>query len=115
MPTTDNNVFWTGAYPRPIIGKKEDEETRKINERMKKERLNQYRNDVPERIVVAKSGDVAYEYGTSSMGFTNPQGKKVAWDAGYVRCWRKADGQWKVDLTFIRPIDTKMTAYQAPK
>jgi uncharacterized protein (TIGR02246 family) len=50
-----------------------------------------------DKVVVARSGDLAYETGTYSMTMSGPD-KKPASDRGhYVVVWRKqADGEWKV-------------------
>jgi uncharacterized protein (TIGR02246 family) len=49
------------------------------------------------RVVVAKSGDLAYELGR----FTNPAGAPVA-GGFYIRVWRKDGGQWKLLATAPR-------------
>ena len=51
----------------------------------------------PDNVVVARSGDLAYETGPYSMTMTGP-GKKPSTEKGrYVTVWRKqADGTWKV-------------------
>ncbi len=48
-------------------------------------------------VVVARSGDLAYETGTYAMTMSDPDGNPAP-DAGhYVVVWRKqGDGQWKV-------------------
>ena len=49
------------------------------------------------RVVVAKSGDLAYELGR----FTNPPGAPVP-GGFYVRVWQKQGGQWKLLATAPR-------------
>jgi uncharacterized protein (TIGR02246 family) len=49
----------------------------------------------PTQVVVAKSGDLAYDIGTYSLSFDADQGPVQ--DAGkYVVVWKKVRGQWKV-------------------
>jgi uncharacterized protein (TIGR02246 family) len=63
-----------------------------------------------DKVVVARSGDLAYETGTYSMAMTGP-GKKAATEKGhYVVVWQKqADGSWKVavDTPVSDPVEPK--------
>jgi ketosteroid isomerase-like protein len=111
-PYTDNAVFWSGAFPRPTLRNKPDTEATQIREKMDKERHNQSIKSTIERLVIAQSGDVAYEYGESDMRYDDPQNQTHAWRAGYLRAWRKVGGQWKLDAFFARPLDTAVTAYK---
>ncbi len=48
-------------------------------------------------VVVARSGDLAYETGTYTMTMTDPSGAPVTEAGHYVVVWQKqADGAWKV-------------------
>ena len=48
-------------------------------------------------VVVARSGDLAYETGAYSMSMTGPDNKPATEQGHYVVVWRKqADGAWKV-------------------
>jgi hypothetical protein len=50
----------------------------------------------PDGIVTAASGEMAYEYGTSSLSFDEVgSGKHVAFTAAYLRVWRSIDGSGK--------------------
>jgi uncharacterized protein (TIGR02246 family) len=50
-----------------------------------------------DNVVVARSGDLAYETGTYSMTMSRPDGKPAPEQGRYVVVWRKqADGTWKV-------------------
>ena len=68
-------------------------------------RKNWSQTSNPERIVVSKSGDMAYEYGTSSVSFDDPDGKHVAFQAGYLRVWKPVEGQCRVAALMARPYD----------
>jgi len=51
----------------------------------------------PTQVVVAESGDLAYETGTYSLGISDPEGNAVSQHGHYVVVWRKqSDGNWKV-------------------
>lgn len=55
------------------------------------------------RLVVAQSGELAYEYGDYSQGFAAPDSKAQPFGGAYLRVWRKQGGEWLVDAAFIRP------------
>ncbi len=46
-------------------------------------------------VVVAKSGDLAYETGTLLATQNDAQGKSVGIPGKYVVVWKKANGEWK--------------------
>lgn len=49
----------------------------------------------PTRLVVAASGDLAYEHGTNRMVFATPAGEMA--DIGkYLAIWQKVNGEWMV-------------------
>jgi uncharacterized protein (TIGR02246 family) len=51
----------------------------------------------PDNVVVARSGDLAYETGPYTMTMTGPDKKPATETGHYVATWRKeADGTWKV-------------------
>jgi len=50
-----------------------------------------------DNVVVARSGDLAYETGAYTMSMTGPDNKPATEQGHYVVVWRKqADGAWKV-------------------
>ena len=70
-----------------------------------KRRTNNHQSRKIERLVIASSGDVAYEYGTFNLNFdTVPDNKHIDHDGGYLRTWRKENGQWVADIAFMRPF-----------
>jgi len=103
---TDDNFFWSGAYDKPMIGKAEQEEGRKKVE-AEGPRKNEVSADHPQRVVVSKSGDMAYEYGGGEMSFDEQKtGKHVSFQVGYLRVWKSVDGQCKVAATMVKPIES---------
>jgi uncharacterized protein (TIGR02246 family) len=53
----------------------------------------------PDNVVVARSGDIAYETGPFTMTMSGPDQKPATEKGHYVVVWRKqADGTWKVAL-----------------
>ena len=62
----------------------------------------------PDTVVVARSGDLAYETGSYSMTMTGPDKKPANEKGHYVVVWRKdPSGQWKVviDAPISDPAD----------
>jgi uncharacterized protein (TIGR02246 family) len=51
---------------------------------------------VPSKVVIAKSGDMAYEIGTFHTTVNDAQGKAISSVGKFVVNWQKRNGQWKV-------------------
>lgn len=50
----------------------------------------------PTKVEAARSGDVAYSYGTYQMAMKGPKGKAVEDHGKYLEIWKKQpDGEWK--------------------
>jgi ketosteroid isomerase-like protein len=48
------------------------------------------------KVDVAKSGDLAYSFGTYTLNMKDPQGKAVSDKGKFMEVWKKqADGNWK--------------------
>ncbi|MGB9066951.1 MAG: hypothetical protein WCC21_00160 [Candidatus Acidiferrales bacterium] len=106
MQYTEDNFFWSGAYDQPMIGKAQQEVGRKKAE-TEEPRKNEANADHPQRVVVSKSGDMAYEYGGGEMSFDEQKtGKHVSFQVGYLRVWKRVDGQCKVAATMVKPIES---------
>jgi ketosteroid isomerase-like protein len=100
---TEDAIFWSGAYKRPVIGSEKGEEF-SGHEGSKRKNVK-ITTDV-QRIDVAASGDMAYEfsYGFLSYDLDAPP-EHVAFKTGLLRVWKKVNGEWKVAATFVRPLD----------
>ena len=105
---TDDNFFWTGAFDKPLIGKAERAEgTNKLE--AEEPRKNEVDADRPQRIVVSKSGDMAYEYGGGELSYDEQKtGKHTSFQIGYLRVWESVDGRCKVAATMVRPIESSI-------
>jgi uncharacterized protein (TIGR02246 family) len=67
----------------------------------------------PANLVVARSGDVAYETGPYSLTMTGPDKKPATESGHYVAVWRRqTDGAWKVAVD--APISDPPAAPTAP-
>ncbi len=103
---TDDNFFWSGAYDRPMIGQAQQAEGRKKAE-AEEPRKNEANADHVQRVVVSKSGDLAYEYGNGEMSYDEQKtGKHVSFQLGYLRVWKSVDGKCKVAATMVKPIES---------
>src|SRR4051812_17508148 len=100
---TDDRIFVSGAYPKPIIGKEMVTENQQADNRIKTERQNMSSKSRIERLTVAQAGDMAYEFGYADLSWDTPDKKHVSFEASYLRVWRKFQGEWKVDVFFARP------------
>jgi ketosteroid isomerase-like protein len=99
---TEDTVFWSGAYHRPLEGRKHMEAVRK-GRRAASKRTNERRTRDVKKLVMAQSSDLAYEYSDYTLEFDEPDGRRFHVKGSYVRVWRKEDGQWKVALWFGQP------------
>ena len=65
-------------------------------------------------VAVARSGDVAYSYGTYDMSMTGPDGKPMSDKGKYVTAWMKqGDGSWKATVDTFNS-DTPMAPPPPP-
>ncbi|MGA7412237.1 MAG: nuclear transport factor 2 family protein [Bryobacteraceae bacterium] len=109
-PYTDDSVFWTGAYKRPAVGKETPEpfpETKAVK------RKNQVNTTKVERLEIAASGDLAWEFSyvhTEYDSDETPTSHKT-FDAGMLRVWKKVNGEWKAAAVFGRPLDVPFVAH----
>lgn len=55
------------------------------------------------RLVVAQSGELAYEYGNYVPLSAQPNVKTQSAEGSYLRVWRKQNGEWLVDATVAQP------------
>lgn len=103
---SDDSFFWSGAFDKPLIGKAAQDAGRKTAE-TEEPRKNESTADRPGRVVVAKSGDMAYEYGTGDLSYDDQKtGKHVTFQTAYLRVWKSADGDCKVAAFMIKPIES---------
>jgi ketosteroid isomerase-like protein len=101
---TDDQIFWSGAYKRPVVRPEKGEEF--PGHELSKRSNVKTTTDV-QRIEVAASGDLAYEfsYGTLDYDLTGPPQQHVAAKTALLRVWKKVGGDWKIAAFFARPLD----------
>jgi hypothetical protein len=99
--STDDVYFFSGALEKPVVGKTAYHEAFKDVDAERKN--HKQSNDHVDRIVVAPSADMAYEYGTSVVSFDTRENKHIEFTAAYIRVWRGADGQCKIAAMMAQP------------
>lgn len=111
---TDDAIFWSGASPRPSVG---SNHTPSYPEALVEKRKNSKSSFDVQRIEVAASGDLAYEFSLGRLEYdldmTPP--RHVSFGRGILRVWKKDHGEWKVAASFARPLDEPYHAAPAEK
>ena len=107
---TDDIIFVSGAYPRPIIGKRKieaaDTSMANADARMKK-RSAVVLKTRPQKVAVSKSGDMAYGFALFDMEYDQPDStgrpEHVKFEGSQLTVWRKVAGEWLLAAAFNRP------------
>jgi ketosteroid isomerase-like protein len=104
---TEDSIFVSGAYPRPMIGRA----ARKA-EGSPKDRSNESRKGELVRLIISQSGDMAEEFGNFTLSFDQSDKKHISFDGSYLRVWRKIKGEWLEDAFFARPNEPEEKSEQ---
>jgi ketosteroid isomerase-like protein len=66
----------------------------------------------PTHIELARSGDLAYDFGAMTLTYVDTKGATVDFVGKYVVVWKKsADGQWRVAVDASNPDTTEAVQY----
>jgi ketosteroid isomerase-like protein len=96
---TKDSVFWTGAYSKPQTQGGAANPAEFLEAPGRK---NVVSKTQVERIVVAASGDLAYEYSTFTMTYDDDGGHHNR--TGATLCvWQRVGGEWLTAAQFRRP------------
>ena len=97
----EDMYFFSGALDKPVVGTAAaDKAFAPVAATRKNE---DYGTPKPDRIVVAPSGEMAYEYGTNHMSFDRREdGKHIDFTAAYIRVWRVIDGSCKISAAMFQ-------------
>jgi ketosteroid isomerase-like protein len=100
-------IFWSGAFKRPVIGTEDGKSKQEAGEGSIADRKPATQKLVtkPQRIVVADSQDLAYEYSIFTLEFDTKAGKHIKFDGAGLRVWQKQGGVWKQAAIFARGYD----------
>lgn len=99
---TEETILYSSVVPRPLIGR---EAVVARSQEISQSRTNEKREKQVKRLFVAKSGDLAYEFGDTVISFDAPDQTRISFTNSYLRVWRKIGGEWLVDANFARPHD----------
>jgi ketosteroid isomerase-like protein len=99
---TDDSIYSTGPSGT-LVGKAEQEKAQERLAALAKERGKTTVKTTVERVVVANSGDLAYEFSRFRMDWAGGTGKAGGFDGVYLRVWRKVEAEWREDAFFARP------------
>jgi hypothetical protein len=97
-----DNIYINSTNSRkPLIGKEQLDEQRKVN---LTERKNQMPTRFfPEHIAASKSADMAYEYGKAHVEYELANtGQHISYDFEYLRVWRATAGVCRLEASFSR-------------
>ena len=97
-----NGIFWSGAIKRPIVG---SQKGIPMDPSDAPNRVSQKTRMEPQRIVVADSRDLAYEYSTGTLEYDLANGDHKTKEVALLRVWQKQSGQWKQTALFSRAFD----------
>jgi ketosteroid isomerase-like protein len=101
---TENSIFSSGLTPKSLVGREEQEKFfSKIAEKIREERPKQKLRTSVQRVVIAKSGDLAYEYSTFRIEWDGDDNKRAGFDGSSLRVWLKVNGEWNEEAYFARP------------
>ena len=104
VKVADDAFFFSGSHDAPVIEKAEKAADAKRIE-AEVPRKNPVAELHPQRIVASRSGDMAYEYGRGDVSFDLPEtSEHVSFQVGYLRVWRRTDGECKVAAHMMRDI-----------
>jgi hypothetical protein len=97
---TDSITFVSGAYPRPIIGKRVSTHSGTAGAHQAVQRRSNVKRTVrPQRVVASKGGDMAYGFAYFAMEFDRPDGtgktEHMKFEGTNLTVWRKIDGKWR--------------------
>ena len=100
IPTTADRVLWAGSFQKPVVG--DETPVQRTHERGLVNRVPDTTKTTTtvRRIVIAASGDLAYEYSDGTLDFDLKSGGHISSPNSTLRVWEKQDGQWKMAASF---------------
>jgi ketosteroid isomerase-like protein len=105
-PFTEDAVFWSGAYSRPIVGRDTANVKPHPDAHIGQRRNIKSTNEIV-RLEVAAAGDMAYEFSNFTLSYDVADTQQhVSFPGSILRVWKKVNGQWRVVAAFARPHDT---------
>jgi hypothetical protein len=104
-PRASTAIFWSGAYPKPILGQSHSA-FRAAQAARFATRQNQSSTHETIRLEIASAGDMAYEFFNFTLSFDNSVTKgHVSFPGSGLRVWKKNNGRWEIVADMVRPWD----------
>jgi ketosteroid isomerase-like protein len=100
LPSMPDRVLWLASFQKPVVG--DEAPVLRTHERGIENRVpGTSRNSTTvRRIVIAESGDLAYEFSDGQLDFDLKAGDHITSANSTLRVWQKQDGQWKMAAGF---------------
>ncbi len=117
---SDDAVFWSGAYARPMVGRAAAAHTQPTDSAEMNSRQNQRIDTHIVRLDVARAGDMAWEFSDFTLSFDRATaaanagptagpsagtGAHEQFTGSLLRVWEKRNGRWQIAAVFARPHD----------
>jgi hypothetical protein len=105
---TQDAIFWSGAYPRPLVGWRDTAAVKPLPAAGMEQRRNVKSTTEIVRLEVAVAGDMAYEFSDFTLSYDLADTKEhVSFPGSALRVWKKVDGQWRIAAAFMHPHTAK--------
>jgi ketosteroid isomerase-like protein len=105
---TDDTIFVSGAFARPVVGKQDRAAQSKMGE-VNKSRINQTQKTELVLLVISDSKDMVYDFGNFTVDYDSADKQHVNFNGSYLRVWRKVKGEWMAEAFFARPNEDRKT------
>jgi len=102
-PVMADRILWSGPMQRPVIGNERPVPAATAQIPLA-DRESTKAVLKPQRIIVAESGDLAYEYETGVITATLKDGSTKTVENAGIRVWQKDGGEWKLAAHFSAPF-----------
>lgn len=103
-PKTHDYYLYNPLLDKPVVGDEEREKANKAHEPLMAKRKNMHTAPFKtERVVVAPSGDMAYEYGTGQVSYDDSDtGKHIETTLARLSVWKADGGSCKAAATMLQ-------------
>ena len=105
LPSLDDAIFWSGAFPEPIVGAPEAGAA--LPQAQVSNRRNERSETEVRRLELSETADMAYEFSDFVLSFEMANtGQQTSFRGSLLRVWKQVSGEWQVAAVFMRPHET---------
>lgn len=102
-PKTDDYYLFNPLLDKPVVGEEERHKSNAAIESLMAKRKNMQTTFKTEHVVVAPSGDMAYEYGTGQISYDDSDtGKHIETTLARLSIWKADGGSCKAAATMLQ-------------